>query len=106
MTKDEMKQFYDKLAEEEKTLLFNKNKEYTRGDDDALFNFKEIATEVKITSYRVWFVLFKKHYNSLVHWLNDGEMSSGESIESRLKDLRNYLFILNCLYKDNQKRGE
>jgi hypothetical protein len=100
MTIIELQQLIDSTTQVESTLLFNKNKEYTKGSIDVLLNFKEIANELNISPFKVWHVLYKKHSNSLLHWLNDGEMSSGESIESRITDLRNYLLILKGLIID------
>ena len=61
---------------------------------DANSNFKEVASLLKnLDKYDVWMVYFEKHLTALITWINDKKVKS-ETIENRIVDLINYLFIL------------
>jgi len=81
----------------------DKGKEYSKGiKTDVNFNFKEIATRLGLTKEQVLMVYLGKAMLSIEKWILDGELSSGETLVSRLDDLRNYADILESfLYEKN-----
>ena len=100
------KEFYimfENLVDEERKIMCDKGKEYTKGSKDKLKNFKEIAERISITPLQVWATYYLKHQFSLEHFLNGGEISSGESIRSRIIDLRNYLVLGLALIEEEDK---
>ena len=102
MNNKEFYELFEKLHKEEMEIMLGKGKEYCQGSEDKLANFKTVAKNVGLTPIKTWAVYFEKHLSSLKHWINGGEISSEESIESRITDLRNYLALLVGLIKDKE----
>jgi len=74
------------------------------GKNDSFANFKRVAKNLCMSQYYVWYVYFSKHLDSLASWIR-GEYSDSEPIESRIKDLINYLFLLYGMIKETEKKG-
>lgn len=68
-----------------------KGKDYA-GDDDALRNFKEVATRTGQTPFQVWSVYFNKQIMAIETFVRDGAVQS-ESPISRFHDAINYLYL-------------
>jgi hypothetical protein len=90
----------------ERELLLNKGHDYTAGqaDVDAYANFRIIAELLKgcpITPYTIAMVYAMKHVLSLITFAKSGKQESGEALEGRFHDIRNYMFILNELVPDH-----
>lgn len=104
MNYEERQKIIEEATKRRFELLFNKGKEYSVGSEDINFNFKEIAkrlgTRLAGTPEYVCLVYLYKHLLSLEKWAKDGELSSGETIISRLDDIRNYLDILESLIQE------
>lgn len=106
MTFKERQSIIKKAFERRSKIMENKGKEYSKGDRaDVNFNFKEVAKRLGLTKEQVLMVYLGKAMLSIEKWILDGELSSGETIISRLDDLRNYADILESLfYESNPKR--
>ena len=86
-------------------LRINKGREYARVGNrkleelavDSNQNFEEVAKRLGMTPEQCLMVYFMKAICSLEHWIRGGEMSSGESIDSRLMDIINYALILHSM---------
>jgi hypothetical protein len=83
------------------TLLNQKGHDYTNGEQDALYNFKLVATRTGLTPLQVWSVYFTKHIDAIYTYLKKGELKS-EPIDSRIQDAINYLLLLNGLIKEKE----
>ena len=105
MTNDE----FLKMREESTAARFDmcdaKSKAYTKGSDDRLNNFKELAALLGGTPRKILGVYWGKHAMSLIHWLRTGEESS-EGIESTLDDLQNYADLCRGLKRELDANGE
>lgn len=81
--------------------MHNKGKEYSKGNIDVNYNFKEVAkrlgTRLSGTPEYVCLVYLFKQILSIEKWAKDGKLSSGETINSRIDDTINYLNILETL---------
>jgi hypothetical protein len=80
-----------------------KSVSYTRGSDDRLANFKELAKLMPgYEPSHVLAVYIGKHYLAFSHWLSSGEESS-EGIESTIDDLQNYLDLARAMYLEERE---
>jgi hypothetical protein len=95
----EVKKFFEEVC---LPLLESKGSDYIGGKEQNAFqNFKDGAQANGITKYQVWGVLFNKHIGSIFTYIKKRKVES-ESIDSRIADAINYLFILrNMLKEDN-----
>jgi hypothetical protein len=71
------------------------------GDEDALSNFKVQAVETGITPEQVWHVLCNKHWSAVQTFVREGAVQS-EPIESRLRDVILYCFLLMGLIEEKR----
>jgi len=110
MTYEERQKIIEELTQKRFQLLFNKGKEYSGGNQDINWNFKEVAqrlgTRLAGSPIFVCLVYLEKHLISLEKWARDGKLSSGEDIHSRLADLKNYLDILETLIIEEEVQNE
>ena len=104
MNYKQRKQIIEIANKRRQSLMLNKGKEYSGGNEDINFNFIEVAerlgTRLAGTKELICLVYLEKHILSMEKWARDGKLSSGEDIFSRLDDLRNYLDILESLIRD------
>lgn len=105
-TVKERQKAWEALTEKERTLLLNKGHDYTAGraDIDAYSNFRIIADLLKgvpVTAFSVALVYALKHVLSIITFAKSGKQESGEALEGRFMDIRNYMFILNELVPDH-----
>jgi len=99
-------QFYDlseSLIDSCMEIMKSKGLAYS-GKNDSFANFKRVAKNLCMSQYQVWHVYFSKHLDSLASWIKE-EYSDSEPIESRIKDLINYLFLLYGMIKETEKKG-
>jgi len=103
----ERKKIIETANKRRQSLMINKGKEYSGGNEDINFNFIEVAdrlgTRLAGTKEFVCLVYLLKHQLSIEKWARDGKLSSGEDIFSRLDDIRNYLDILESLIRDTSE---
>jgi len=95
--------FYDtieELIDECLEIMKAKGLAYS-GKSDSFANFKRVAKNLSMSQYNVWYVYFAKHLDSLSSWIRE-EYSDSEPIESRIKDLINYLFLLYGMIKEKK----
>lgn len=71
--------------------------------DDKLANFKRVASETGLTPLQVWNVYFLKHKDAISSYIR-GEYNDSESIEGRIQDGINYLFLLYGLIKEEKEK--
>lgn len=100
MTFKERQAVFDHAQERRMSLMVNKGKEYSKGSTDALYNFKEVAQRLGLTPNQTLLVYLEKAMFSVEKWVKDGQLSSGETIISRLDDVRNYCDLLEALIND------
>lgn len=72
-----------------------KGNEYA-GDEDALANFHNRATQLDLDPMKVWGVFAGKHWDAVLSYIRRGEVLS-EPIEGRINDLVLYLILLKGL---------
>ena len=100
MTRDDftklMQSTFDRLLEINQT----KGREYARGDDDALANFKRHAEALGLRPEQVWAVYAGKHWDAIMSYVKEGRTQSEETIDGRIHDLMLYALILLGLVHD------
>ena len=85
--------------------MWDKGREYSKGiKTDVNFNFKEVAKRLGLTKEQVLMVYLEKAMLSIEKWVLDGELSSGETLISRIDDASNYLSILETLSYEDKKQ--
>jgi hypothetical protein len=78
-----------------------KSRSYTKGSDDRLNNFKELASLLGGTPRKVLGVYWGKHALAFIHWLKTGEEGS-EGVESTMDDLLNYLDLARAMHREGK----
>lgn len=101
---DRQHEEFETVILELKDLLFNKGKEYA-GDHDALGNFKS-GLDIGITSNQKLWIFLDKHLCSIKSYIKHGQTFSNESIEGRINDAINYLFLLRCLITEEREKND
>ena len=101
MTNLEFESFRTKLMEECCSLSDSKSVEYTQSSNDKLANFKNIGRRFNIDPLLVAGVYMHKHIDSVNNFIKTGEMSSGESLHSRLSDIINYCILMSAIYHEH-----
>jgi hypothetical protein len=108
MNKKQREKIIKEANKRRQSIMTNKGSEYSKGDDDINYNFKEVAkrlgTRLAGTPEYVCLVYLEKHLLSIEKWAKDGKLSSGETIISRLDDIRNYFDILESLTKEENTK--
>jgi len=69
---------------------------------DKLGNFKRLSTLTNASIEKVWFIYFTKHFDALSSFIRE-EYKDSESIEGRILDLINYLFLFYAILYEQQK---
>lgn len=85
-------------------VMATKGEEYSRGETDCNSNFKRVSEAVGSDPITVCYVYLAKHLDSIASFVKSGEVKSDESIESRIGDAINYLFIMASLIEE--RNGE
>jgi len=80
------------LLDEARSTLDSKNRDYSRGEDDALSQFRQFAEAAGVDPKVVWSVFFNKHLSAIMRHVRDGKVES-EPIRSRLIDAIVYLVL-------------
>src|ERR1700677_2851254 len=92
----------ESMIGELRDLLTNKGREYA-GDHDALGNFKS-GDDIGITPNQKLWTFLDKHLSSIKSYIKHGKVFSNESIEGRINDAINYLFLLRCLITEQKEQ--
>ena len=90
----------------EMQLMKVKGQEYTVSDEDKLKNFKSIGDRLKCKPEFVAMVYLLKHMDSVRNYVLEGVEASDESIEGRLRDIRNYCLLLGALIEERKCESE
>lgn len=96
MTREELNRLKTLVREEADRITAPKSREYTRGNSDALHNFKSIALRLGMRPEQVLAVYFYKHLDALFS-MADGSAdfdALSESPIGRAADAHNYLDLL------------
>ena len=93
---DLIEEFLDECTE----IMKSKGLAYS-GTEDSFANFKRVAKSLSMSQYQVWYTYFAKHLDSLSSWIRK-EYSDSEPIESRIKDLVNYLLLLYGMIEEDK----
>ena len=101
MTLHDFDELFQKMVNEEIAIMCSKGKDYTRNSPDKLSNFKEAAQEIGIKPEQVIYTHMKKHWAALTTYIKTGKLS-GEPIESKILDIRNYLALLRALIEEKK----
>ncbi len=89
--------------------LLTKKGDVYAGRSDRFSNFKNLSMQLGVGKYIVWAVYFQKHCNAILTWIRN-EYQDVESIEQRIIDVINFLFLLAGMIEEdkqsqNQKGG-
>ena len=108
MNNAEFEEFFTTMKVEEMDTLVNKGKEYSVGNDDRFWNFKEVAQDLPNTkASEVCYIYLKKHLCSIASYIKHGREFSDEPIRGRIVDARNYLAILaGIIHEENRQSQE
>lgn len=82
-------------------IMKSKGEAYS-GQEDKLGNFKRCAKLADVPTIKAWYIYFVKHFDALSAYIR-GEYKDSESIEGRIQDLINYLFLLRAILKEEGK---
>jgi hypothetical protein len=99
------KTFYElaeRMVRDEMETVATKGYEYTCGSADVLQNFKGAAANIGLSPLQIWATFANKHWQSIMSYVRTGKEASDESVEGRIKDLRNYLTFLRALVEENK----
>jgi hypothetical protein len=84
-------------------IMKSKGEAYS-GRVDKLGNFKRIADMANLHVLHVWFTYFVKHFDALTAYIR-GEYKDSESIDGRIMDMVNYLFLLYAILHEVEIDG-
>ena len=84
--------------------LLNKTKgsDYS-GDEDALENFKRLATKLELTKEQVLGVYMTKHLDAIDTYIREGNVKS-EPIDGRIDDAIVYLILLKAMVQEGHDK--
>ncbi len=102
MTNKELYELMDSIFSKAKEIAKAKGVDYTKNNIDALFNFKEGGREMDIDPKKVAYIFMKKHWAAIVSYIKTNGQSESEPISERIKDLINYLVLLQALIVEGQ----
>lgn len=91
MTQSEFNDVAASLTDLAMSIVANKRKEYTEGNQDVLHNFKQAAAEAGVDPLQVWYIYFRKHLASIAYHIQNPNGTKAEPLEGRFADLMNYL---------------
>lgn len=100
------KDFYELMQSVfEKCAAISKAKghDYTKGSSDALANFKEAGKDIGVGPIPVCWIFMNKHYQAITNYVKSNGQSESEPISERIKDLINYLVLLQALINESNE---
>ena len=103
MNIDKFLEVRTKLLEESLALTLKKGKDYTKGSEDVLRNFKETGADLGLSPEQVWGIFAKKHFDAIMSYIKHGGKHESEPIAERIKDLLNYLVLLYAILNEQPK---
>lgn len=96
MNKSEFDRVTDMFLERASNIRSSKGKDYQRGMEDVLSNFKITSEKFGISELKVYAVYLDKHLAAIEYFLRTGRMES-EPLQSRILDIVNYMLLLNAM---------
>jgi hypothetical protein len=88
----------------QKAIFKSKGVEYTEGNDDALYNFKQVAHTLGLTPAQVAWVYFEKHLAAIRYAMKHPVLS--EPLIGRITDACTYLLLLYGLWAESAQGEE
>jgi hypothetical protein len=101
MTNTEFSELMNTIFTDCSKISKAKGNDYTRGSEDALANFKEVGKGIEIHPMDVCWIFMNKHYQAITNYVKTKGQSESEPISERIKDLINYLVLLQGLINEN-----
>src|SRR5690348_62432 len=102
MTNKELYELMDSIFSKAKEIAKAKGEDYTKGSLDALANFKEGGVSIGTDPKKVCWIFMNKHYQAITNYVKTNGQSESEPISERIKDLINYLVLLQALIVEGQ----
>jgi hypothetical protein len=100
MTNKDFHSLMEKTFESCKAISAAKGKDYTKGSEDALANFKEAGKDIGVDAIEVCWIFMNKHYQAITNYVKSKGQSESEPIAERIKDLINYLVLLQGIIEE------
>jgi len=104
MNIEEYTQLRDELTDHRLTLSASKREDYTRGDEDVLANFKNVAKSTGLRPDQVLLVYAQKQFDAVANYVKTGGQSESEPIKERISDVLNYMELLWGLINDPEEQ--
>lgn len=104
MTNKEFSELMDSIFVDCAKISKAKGADYTKGSEDALANFKEAGKGVEVHPMDVCWIFMNKHYQAITNYVKTKGQSESEPVSERIKDLINYLVLLQGLIKENETK--
>jgi ABC-type antimicrobial peptide transport system permease subunit len=99
---------YEEIRKELFELACNTSKvkgnDYTRGSEDVLANFKNVANKLNLDPKQVLLVYMDKHQDAIANYIKSNGQSESEPIKMRIVDNINYLFLLYGLIEEQKDK--
>lgn len=78
-------------------------KEYAHDEENALRNFEQTGTDLRIPREKVLYIFAKKHWDGILSYIN-GHRSQRENVRGRIKDVIVYLILLWAMVDDDEAK--
>lgn len=102
MTNKEFSELMEKTFTDCAKISKSKGADYTKGSEDALANFKEAGKGIGAEPIDVCWIFMNKHYQAITNYVKTRGKSESEPISERIKDLINYLLLLQGIIIENE----
>lgn len=109
MNREKFEQVREDLLNEAFGISKAKGKDYSRSNEDILYNFKSIGDRLDIGSVDTMMIYMMKHQDAIENFVKTKGQSESEPIRQRIIDNINYLTLLYALLIDEgyeQSKGE
>jgi hypothetical protein len=103
MTNKELYNLMEQVFNDCKSIAELKGHDYTKGSEDALANFKEVGKAIDVDPLDVAFIFMNKHYQAITNYIRTKGQSESEPIDMRIKDMINYLILLQALINEKPR---
>lgn len=100
MNREEFNKQRDSLLEEAFQISKNKGKDYSRDNEDVLYNFKSVGERLGMNPLDVLMIYMLKHQDAIETFVRSKGQSESEPIRQRIIDNINYLTLLYGLIID------
>ena len=101
MTTDEAEKLIDEILVKCKEIRLSKGTAYA-GREDRLGNFKRCASLTGVSPAVALFIYASKHFDALSSYVR-GDYKDSETIDGRIADMINYMFLFYALIKEESK---